>query len=477
MMLLENSKALTKTDQKMGTQLYLLLCSSKQIATFNSDKKLLNFMNHRPMSWLNQNEHHILDIEKNKRLIIVLGFGLAEHVYQILDRVSSKAQILIIEPFPEILNQVLSHQNYSDLLYHPQVQLFIGSLQELQNKIRSYSKEIRALDKTAIFFHQPTWSLVKKQKNAIYPGIKKLRDDIQAEERYSTQKGRMKAIKTLYFKTDQKLKAAQQIYTSLSCQSGCANCCTTSGSSMLLTPLEWELLYSQIQKLPMPDRRLLFWSVLLHTRKYLNEIVQFQKIINAHPIPQNSDSAHFELFFELHNKISLNQCPLLNEHNQCKVYESRPMICRIYGYGYWESSNKTYINQKDATKIPYTCSMDKQNLKSLLVNNQTKELFNAEKQFQKMSFLHRPGTSKPTLLSIWLAFHLDIEQSDFLLKPYIHIQDLVPLIQKNKVEELEKNIEDFIATHQVQYQQFIEKRQTHHMDSNKIYLAPPGETQ
>lgn len=113
------------------------------------------------------------------------------------------------------------------------------------------------------------------------------------------------------------------------CHSGCANCCFEDFS---ITEIEFELIMRELKS----------WDGKDVERVYNLALDQCEKMKKERPydwrnLEKNiggTDTGAFKKQLEAHRLVQRNKfpCPLLDtDTNSCKVYDSRPIVCRSFG--------------------------------------------------------------------------------------------------------------------------------------------------
>lgn len=90
---------------------------------------------------LREAEQLVLKVDLKKDLVVVFGFGLGYHIFEILKRVKKETLIIIFEENVAIFKKALSESNLVEILDSPQVRLVVGKdlvqiREDLQNWIK-----------------------------------------------------------------------------------------------------------------------------------------------------------------------------------------------------------------------------------------------------------------------------------------------------------------------------------------------------
>ena len=116
-------------------------------------------------------ERLIADVElAGKNPIIVLGFGLGYHLFEILEKSPANVPVLVIEPHPVIFKKALEVMELSALLNNPRVKVLLNPTQEELINALSFSITFENLSRVLTIDHPASTAL----NPAYFNGVREL---------------------------------------------------------------------------------------------------------------------------------------------------------------------------------------------------------------------------------------------------------------------------------------------------------------
>lgn len=160
---------------------------------------------------------------------------------------------------------------------------------------------------------------------------KKCHSDVHADSRASY-------LINLNATIDKKVKDFQESTGDIPpCHNGCSNCCYDDFS---ISEIEFELIMREMKSWNQEDVERVYDIALDQCEEVKKDRPDTWR--NLEIFVRGNDGEAFRKQIENHGTILRNKfpCPLLDENTKsCKVYESRPMVCRSYGTTHFKKNN------------------------------------------------------------------------------------------------------------------------------------------
>lgn len=88
--------------------------------------------------------------------------------------------------------------------------------------------------------------------------------------------------------------------------------------------------------------------------------IEFINIINSlkkHPQKLEKILHDVENYY-MHDLFKNNSCPMLDDNNKCKIYEARPLVCRLFGHYSKENHEENYLETLETNKMIHSYYLD-----------------------------------------------------------------------------------------------------------------------
>lgn len=392
--------------------------------------------------WLEQSAKTGQPVLAETALLLVCGSYDGQVVQAWLAELGPDAHVFLIEPCTDIWGEQLGQQDWHQVLQDSRLTVIGDGPEQLARQLSELSSQQRDLSKTALYIHQGTRDALKTLAKEWEPTLQILEQQLVRAQSLMQPQYRQSALNLLYQQVARQQSTIAPHYN-YSCKNGCDACCQGSpGSTIFISPVEWEYLYEHLLALDAPVKNSLFWKSTLFVSQRLDQLSQYQQFLSQHTIQLMGDDPETTEYHALTKAVKLGQCPFLGSDHRCSVYQGRPMICRIFGWSYWGRKEWQGDNLVEH-RLPYTCHLDFAAMKQHLVMPNT-PLLEAHQQFQHVAQLHA-HFSKGNILPNWLAIHLDLEHLAFHKTSLTQLSDFSCLQDPQKIAAFKSALQTALA--------------------------------
>jgi len=152
--------------------------------------------------------------------------------------------------------------------------------------------------------------------------------------------------------------AAEDVYSCISCKSGCFDCCTGPSLPTVFAK-EWQRIRAYLTTLPEEQKE----QIKNNTNKYFEKHSELLEFIHKMVLLTATKEELFKYAKSLVNDLKEEKCPL-HLDGKCAIYPVRPTKCRAFGYFSFAFENKVTL---------LTCDSDNKKMNDFLVQQGTKQ--------------------------------------------------------------------------------------------------------